>query len=404
MRTSFPLALEHSLRKPQVVGWKGDTDGANMSEIQKGGNQALALLLGNSTYSHCKVWQGFQSNVDLGVDAWAVANSFLLDFAARAKHDWAQEEIAEVNACIQSASCGQNWLPDSFRFVRKLQDAKRNHGTVDLMQSMIEGSFVAVKRMPRAWTGTGFKDKCTAKCEEVENPWLDVGLSKYLHKHGVPFACEPLGVFFSSSETFVVSSLATEGDLFDFSSGGPPPSKERETQLRPVFQQIFYAVCWLHDRFIAHCDISMENILLSKDCHDGPLQVKLIDYGMASVGERLTVVRRGKPSYQAPEMFEGAFDPFQADAFALGVVLYSSASTLYPWMNTQPGGCQMFALAYDKGLDAVLRRQKISRQHGRTALFEVLSQNIVHLLRGLLAVNPRDRLAPQKAKQLDWLN
>jgi len=235
-----------------------------------------------------------------------------------------------------------------------------------------------------------------------ENPWLDVGLLKYIHRQGVPFACQPLGVFFSSSETFVVSRLATEGDLFDFSSSGPSPGKKREDALRPIFQQIVFAVSWLHDRSIAHCDISMENILLTKECDDIPLQVKLIDYGLAAVGERLIIGHRGKPSYQAPEMFEGAFDPFRADTFAVGVMLYASTATCYPWMSTQAGVCRMFALACDKGLDAVLRSQKVNKQPRR--LIEVLSENIVDLLRCLLVLNPMDRLSLQNAQQFEWFD
>lgn len=198
------------------------------------------------------------------------------------------------------------------------------------LQPWICGS---VKRMPRAWTKAGFQQKYDEDCARLgvksscfvaENCWLDVGLTKYLDKQGVPFVCQPLGVFFSASETLIVSQFATEGDLFNFATGGPFPGGDRERWLCPLFKQIVHAVLWLHDRLIAHCDISMENILVTRDTEKGFLQVKLIDYCIATVGERLIVGSRGKPSYQAPEMFAGAYD--QADAFSLGVVLYASAS------------------------------------------------------------------------------
>ncbi|CAK9044746.1 unnamed protein product [Durusdinium trenchii] len=164
----------------------------------------------------------------------------------------------------------------------------------------------------------------------------------YLFRKGVPFICDPLGIFMDSSWTYCVSSLATEGDFFCFVSQGKDPGPEREKELQPFIVQIFSALRWLHERYIAHCDISMENILVTKES-DGRYQVKLIDFSMAVPGQRVTCGHRGKPSYQAPEMALSAFyDSFALDCFALGVVLFSSAARIYPWMSTVQGRCKCF--------------------------------------------------------------
>lgn len=388
----------------EVLGWEAIAQRANAAEIQKRVCESFIVLLGHSAHPF-----GFQRNVDAGTKAWNSASASLSDSTARANHKWVEQEMAELTECIENASWGEIWMPEKFKFVQKLQNAGRNYGSVDLMQSLSEGSYVAVKRMPRAWTGSGFhaKDLCCdptrKRSEDADNLWLDVGLTKYLQTKGAPFVCELHDVFFSPTETFVVSQLATEGDLFELSRGGPFPGEKREDWLRPLVKQIVDAVVWLHDRQIAHCDISMENVLVSREYDNGPLQVKLIDYGMATIGKRWVQGHFGKPSYRAPEMFEGVFDPFQSDVFALGVVLYSIASTTYPWKSTKPGVCPWFACAYEEGLDELLRMQIISTQQGSACVIEVLSEQIVGLLRGLLAMHPWHRLPIQTAQQYAWL-
>eukprot|EP00930_Biecheleria_cincta_P027199 TRINITY_DN1909_c0_g1_i1.p1 TRINITY_DN1909_c0_g1~~TRINITY_DN1909_c0_g1_i1.p1 ORF type:complete len:426 (-),score=59.46 TRINITY_DN1909_c0_g1_i1:150-1346(-) len=396
------MQIDHSLYLPGVLGWEAVAETANTAEIQKRGCQGLSVLLGDSA--------SFQSDVENAVKMWNSANASLLHSTAIVKHKLAEQEMAELTACIESASCEDTWVPESFSFVRKLQNAGRNYGSVDLMQCFAEGSFVAVKRMPRVWTGSGFHEKAIGSDpmkkprEGAENIWLDVGIAKYLNSKGVPFACKLLGVFFSRTETFVVSSFATEGDLFEMSRFGPSPGERREDWLRPLVQQTFDAVVWLHDRLIAHCDISMENILVTREYDNAPLQVKLIDFGMASCGKRLIRGRhRGKPSYRAPEMFQGVYDPFLADVFALGVVIYSTASTTYPWMSTKPGSCPFFACACAQGLESLLMCQAVSTQHGNVSLIAVLSEDIVKLLCGLLAMSPWQRLTLSTAQQCAWL-
>ncbi|CAK9013646.1 Serine/threonine-protein kinase MARK1 (MAP/microtubule affinity-regulating kinase 1) (PAR1 homolog c) (Par-1c) (Par1c) [Durusdinium trenchii] len=181
----------------------------------------------------------------------------------------------------------------------------------------------------------------------------------YLFRKGVPFICDPLGIFMDSQKLRAVGRTVSpasprkavagdgsqdggSGDFFCFVSQGKDPGPEREKELQPFIVQIFSALRWLHERYIAHCDISMENILVTKES-DGRYQVKLIDFSMAVPGQRVTCGHRGKPSYQAPEMALSAFyDSFALDCFALGVVLFSSAARIYPWMSTVQGRCKCF--------------------------------------------------------------
>lgn len=396
-----------SVQDNKSAGWEVAIDLRSKMDIPKSVCVSFAAVPVSWTCFHDVTVESLENDINSRASSVKSVGPFMEDSGAGSNTCQNWNVFAEVSACIQSASWGESWEPDTFQFVQKLQNADCNLGSVDLMQLLLDGSFVAVKRMPRAWTKSGFWQKCGDDCAKLgmvsENCWLDVGLAKYLDKEGVPFVCQPLGVFFSASETFVVSEFATEGDFFNFTSGGPFPGSEREKWLCPLFKQVVDALLWLHDRLIAHCDISLENILVTKDAETGFLQVKLIDYGVAAVGQRLIVGCRGKPSYQAPEMIAGAYDPFRADVFALGVVLYSSAATSYPWISTKPGTCKRFVCAHDNGLLALLRRHKIFK-HGKTArIIDTLGGNILVLLHELLAINPRHRVTVRTAKMSEWL-
>merc|ERR1712151_14113 len=190
---------------------------------------------------------------------------------------------------------------------------------------------------------------------------------------------------------YVVSSYASEGELFSWLERDPAPGPEREAMVRPIMMQLFSAVGWLHNLGVAHCDISLENILLT-DEGAGPT-VKLIDFGMATLNRRGTAAS-GKKSYMAPEMFqEGDFDVFATDAFALGVCVFGVCCREYPWNSTKPGMCKLFNYVKANGLQKFLERRKVyGAKNPQQRLAEALSKPLQTLLVGLLEMTPKKRL------------
>jgi len=301
--------------------------------------------------------------------------------------------VEERVKLFQDAFPVQPWAPERFEMVKKLQEAPRNKGAVDLMRDIARGGcFVAVKRMPLYWTcsdPTEFKQKHP---NAMENPWLDAGLTAFLHSIGFAYVCDPVGVFRDSSHTYMVGTYATKGDMFSWIENGKKPGTARETMVRPIAEQIFEAVRCLHDSGIAHRDISLENILLTHEegQENGTPQVKLIDFGAASL-TRMCSGMCGKPSYAAPEVYEsGEYDGFLSDAFSVGVVLFTLTACGYPWMSTRAGKCKMFTYVCNNGLRAYLRARRIGGCNG-TTLAESLSEPLVALLEGLVVINPADR-------------
>eukprot|EP00440_Ansanella_granifera_P033999 gb/GFBE01036880.1/.p1 GENE.gb/GFBE01036880.1/~~gb/GFBE01036880.1/.p1 ORF type:complete len:394 (+),score=67.56 gb/GFBE01036880.1/:1-1182(+) len=321
----------------------------------------------------------------------------------------AEEPLAEWMRAVESVgSTITPWKPALFTEVQILEQAPRSFGRVDLMQALNDGKFVAVKRMSVSWTGSGYHDFLSRHpAEEIENPWVDLGLHRWLSARGFPYICDPLGAYQTPEEILVVMELASEGDLFAFASSrlADETGAAREAALRPLVLQICSALDWLHDIFIAHCDLSMENVLLTRSPSTGELQVKLIDFAMAVDGRKLLTTPRGKPLYHSPESHEGVpYNPFLLDCFALGVLIFSAAAVCYPWVSTKLGECKSFDYVQTHSLLAYLKKRKVVCGTEKVPLSKVFSKELIELLQGLLALQPSQRLTIDSLHHTRWLN
>ena len=78
----------------------------------------------------------------------------------------------------------------------------------------------------------------------------------------------------------------------------------------------------LHSKRIAHLDLKPGNLLIG-GC--GRV-LKITDFGIARAvpdGDNTIEDPVGTPAYMAPELFQiSKYDPFRADTFSLGVILY----------------------------------------------------------------------------------
>jgi len=342
--------------------------------------------------------------------------------------------ISVKDAANSAANLVQSWEPGSFTYVKTLQQAKRNYGRVQLMRwsrgeaqdNKDDGCLVAVKLMPTGWVRHGPDEHSRRFPRSSERPWCDLGILLEMSRRGCPDVCQLLGIFRDANMTYVVTSLATEGELLDWCRRVPAPGAVRETQMRPLAQQTLRAVQRLHMHGIAHGDLSLENILLTKGEHG--LEVKLIDFGMACVGRTRQIGQFGKPSYQAPELHQQVtassgicacwaplvsivssrfYDAFLADAFALGVVFFTMAACEYPWSSTKRGRCRRFEHVRRHGFISFLQthtRKDGSGQH----LVHLFSEGLAELLAGLLELEPQHRVhleefPSRSVWELSWL-
>ncbi|CAN4081584.1 unnamed protein product [Withania somnifera] len=122
--------------------------------------------------------------------------------------------------------------------------------------------------------------------------------------------------------------------LLEYASGGSLAEKLNKSENRklPEFEVSGYTkgilrgLQYVHEIGYAHCDIKLQNILLSKDS-----KVKIADFGL---GKRVGTKKdddsrcelRGTPLYMSPEMVTGGEQGTPADIWALGCVVAEMAT------------------------------------------------------------------------------
>jgi serine/threonine protein kinase len=204
------------------------------------------------------------------------------------------------------------------------------------------------------------------------------------------------GVFSDGATLHVASELASLGDLFDWSASRRRPSMgANERGMHPIVVQLFRAVQLLHELGVAHRDLSLENVVLTRPEGDYPGAapvVKLIDFGQANIGRFVESDGSdrspcGKDAYVAPELYRvGSHDAFLSDTFSLGVIVFSLAISQYPWTSTTPSSTSM-RTARLLGMRSHLQSLTL---HG-VRLPELLSPALLDLLCAMLEPSPARR-------------
>eukprot|EP01083_Nonionella_stella_P260337 887787_1 len=98
-------------------------------------------------------------------------------------------------------------------------------------------------------------------------------------------------------------------------------------QWRETVKYIFYKMCkfihWLHNLFVCHLDISLENIIINK-CNNN---IRFIDFGHSEIFANTFLCNkcawRGKLGYKAPNVYNNkSFMGNKADIYSLGICLF----------------------------------------------------------------------------------
>uniref|UniRef100_A0A182QVG3 Protein kinase domain-containing protein n=1 Tax=Anopheles farauti TaxID=69004 RepID=A0A182QVG3_9DIPT len=140
---------------------------------------------------------------------------------------------------------------------------------------------------------------------------------------------------------YIVMEYAEQGSFLELLR---KKGRVGETRARKYYGELLSAVEYLHSNGIAHRDIKCENVTL--DAQD---RVRLIDFGFArrlwEAGKTPSNTQMkpsfsrtfcGSHAYASPELLHlEAYDPFPADIWACGVVLYALLFAKLPFENAK---------------------------------------------------------------------
>lgn len=129
-----------------------------------------------------------------------------------------------------------------------------------------------------------------------------------------------LYTFFEDADfVYLVLELAHNGELQRFLRENNKIMSEPEASI--VLRQVVSGLIYLHSHQILHRDMSLSNLLLTKD-----MQVRIADFGLATQLTRPDekhMTMCGTPNYISPEVASRSSHGLPADVWGLGCMLYT---------------------------------------------------------------------------------
>lgn len=186
----------------------------------------------------------------------------------------------------------------------------------------------------------------------------------------------------------LIMELCTGGELYQklIAQSGQRYAEKKAANL---VDQMLRAVCYCHNKGIAHRDIKMANFLLESDSDDAKL--KMIDFGFSKMfykdnGKMSTFV--GTPHYIAPEVLQGAYNE-SSDVWSIGVMAYMLVVG-YPPFSAKP----------DEDVLEKIKKGIVSMEGKR---WKDVSKACQTFIRKLLQKNPKRRIRAEDALQDRWI-
>lgn len=249
------------------------------------------------------------------------------------------------------------------------------------------GRKVAVKRIRKPNSSVGLDPEEHDSEEAITDLRIEVDLMKSLDH---PSICRLLQVYEDPKNLFLVMEHIKGGELCDRVMEMESGFGEREAA--QVIRQSAAALSYCHSHGVVHRDIKPENILVA-DAEEGDevnedeeVTIKLIDFGLSCKilqGAKLKA-KVGTFLYSAPEILRGDLCDEKVDTWALGCVLYALLSGNSPFSRKGEIIAGQYTLAEEP--------------------WSHVSEPAKDLIRGLLKVNPRERLGAHDMHNHPWLH
>lgn len=220
----------------------------------------------------------------------------------------------------------------------------------------------------------------------------EIGVMRELHHPRIVNLKE---AFWEGDLCFIVMDLARGGDLHGKLE--PGTGLGPEVASRHVSKHLLSGIAYMHSHKVIHRDLKPENVLIVRsflgpeplcaEMHD----VKIADFGLSKclkrVGEQdAGMTACGTLDYLAPEVLTGQYDE-RIDFWSFGVLLYVMLCGRLPF--------EIEGVADIKRIT----RERLSPQ----GAWQRLSEEAKDMVKGLLCVDPADRLNESGCLRHPWL-
>lgn len=156
-----------------------------------------------------------------------------------------------------------------------------------------------------------------------------------------------------------------------------------ENESKNILRQLICGVQYLHDNFIVHRDLKIENILIRKDG-----TVKIIDFGLSNFYNKECYLNTfcGSLQFAAPELLKGiVYHGPEIDVWSLGIILFTMVNGKLPFD--------------DKEITALHTKIKKGTYKWNIKPTPSLEKLIAHMVQ----LDPLERYSLKKVVKSEWL-
>ncbi|KAJ3158087.1 hypothetical protein HK101_001401 [Irineochytrium annulatum] len=196
-----------------------------------------------------------------------------------------------------------------------------------------KGAFAAVYEATRKEDGATFAVKIIDVRHIKDRAAIDAEVDVLREIGTYPNIISLHDSYTTPDEVFLVTDLATGGELFDkiIDKG-----RFTEKDAAEIVTQLLHAMAFYFSHGIVHRDLKPENLLLLNTEEHSPIMIT--DFGLAkfATDDHLLTMVSGTPAYVAPEVLDKAGHGKPVDVWALGVITYILLCGYAPfWGETQ---------------------------------------------------------------------
>ena len=167
----------------------------------------------------------------------------------------------------------------------------------------------------------------------------------------------------------------------------------KEDQILKIFVGLLRGLNYMAERSLAHRDLKPNNIMMKRTTHIDTSDVVIVDFGLAaSLNDKNLIYKRcGTPGYIAPEVIaaknaDSSYRiPEKSDIYSIGVILYVLCAGKSPFEKP------------DWDADMIMKKNLEAKVEFPSVFFGRFSSELIQLLKGLLAADPKKRLTAKEA-------